>query len=290
MGTLLPRTPSCVYSERTLNYSNGWTAAQKWLMGHEFVDAFIASRVLTPFPGTTSLRPQQFKVNPSNDGEVAVLADGSADWEIVTVEFALDFLDTPWPSNIPRPTYPAGTTLKLQAKASGQFLLLPAEAVKPDEIDDRPMLRVNGVEVVNPDYNKALAGAGNQNPQKARVFIPLVDFELEWDRIPAGTPLTYNGLIGKTNDASFMGAEAGVLLLEGPKLDPSYTLNTSNPWAHKITLTLKARRIVIGENIYGWNHDYVTGKGWQKQTMEDGAGGKVLRYPGTSFDSLLTFG
>jgi hypothetical protein len=171
--------------------------------------------------------------------------------------------------------------------------MLPTAALQPPGTDGRSSIMQNGQSVSNPNYGKALAGAGNDAPNNGRILIPLVDFELEWDRIPGGTALTYGPFIGTVNSASFMGAEPGVLLCEGPKLDPAYTLNTSNPWAHKIQLTLKARRIIVGNNIYGWNHDYVKDKGWVLQQILDYSQTppqKSPRYSSSNFDLLLTFG
>ena len=80
---------------------------------------------MTPFPGTQILRPQ--RITEEMLGEVLDIT-ATPDWVIQTWTYGLDYLDFPFPDDIPRPLYLAGTTLKLKVKYSGQFLCLPSKA------------------------------------------------------------------------------------------------------------------------------------------------------------------
>ena len=252
--------------KKTRNYSNGLTGTMVVRLSGASADAYCLANATTPYPGETALRPQQFDMTPV-DGTV-IAASGIADIVEISISFALDYLDVTWPEEMIRPNYKSGTTLKLKTKFSGQFLTLPAKAVKPFQSPGDP--------------------PGPPTPPNAnnRILIPLMEHQIEWDRVlPADMTMNYfRGLMGCVNDKTFLGADAETLLFEGADLDNSFVI-ASNPRTFKLVVTLKERHINSGGTIYGWNYDYHPNPpGWKRITMADGTD----RYTKTDFSEMFT--
>jgi hypothetical protein len=147
----------------------------------------------------------------------------------LTFTFGLTYLKVPWPDAYKQPYYAPGTTLKLDIKNSGQFLTIPARCFQ-------------------------IKGFSSTMPQgmDGRLYIPLTDFNIEWDRVTDLGSLDFTPYVGKVNQNTFMSCEPETLLLEAANATPSFILDPINgPWAWKVTCCFKRRRIVL-PNTY-WN-------------------------------------
>jgi hypothetical protein len=267
-----------VSMKRTLSYANGWAAEMVYCMAQADVDAHIAANYLSAYPGTAYLHVAHINDEPWMEGDV-VQTSGMSNARKLTYSFALDYLAVPWPDNIPRPDYLTGTTLRLEARFSGQFLTLPARALQSSG---------TYTPTSNPDGSPYTGGPITPPPpppnSNNRLLIPLVDYLVEWDRVQDLGALDFDDEIGCVNESAFMGCEAETLLLEGVSLMPSFVLNPSNPHCWKATATLKRRRIVIGSDVYGWNDDFIPNPpGWTRMLMSDGN----PRYPQADFTGLF---
>ena len=236
--------------KRTLSWANGWQGEIKVKIPGAESASFINDNALTPFPGTSNLRPQQVVEELLEGSPIDV--DGTPDWVIQTWTYGIDFLsDAEWPTAVPRPTFFGGTTLKLKVKSSGQFMVIPCYAPTPSSV------MVNGVPVPYTGPPPRL----NPTPS-GRILIPIIDYEVEWDRVPLdGNHLGFRDYIGSVNETTFMGCEPETLLCEAVDGEPSWLLNASSPFSFKAVARLKKRRIAGtlpgGQAfIFGWNHEY----------------------------------
>ena len=275
----MPTPFGLVSMKRTLSYANGWAAEMVYCLAQSDVDAHIAANYLNDYPGTDGLSVAQIIDEPWMDGDV-VQPSGMSNARKLTYSFALDYIDVPWPDSIPRPSYLAGTTLRLEARFSGQFLTLPARALQSSG-SYTPTSNSDGSPYTGPPITPPPPPPNSNN----RVLIPLIDYLVEWDRVQDLSALDWDGQIGCVNQAEFMGCGPETLLLEGVSLTPSFVLNPSNPHAWKATATLKQRQIRVGGNVYGWNHDFLPNPpGWTRILMADG----TPRYQLTDFSNLFT--
>ena len=275
----MPTPFGLVSMHRTLSYANGWQAEMVYCLAQSDVDAHIAAHYLDAYPGTNGLHVAQIADEPWMDGDV-VQASGMSQARKLTYSFALDYLDVPWPDAIPRPDYLNGTTLRLETKFSGQFLTLPARALQ-SQGSYTPSSNPDGSPYTGPPITPPPPPPNSNN----RLLIPLADYLVEWDRVQDLTALDYSGCVGCVNEATFLGCEAETLLCEGASLTPSFVLNPSLPHAWKVAVTLKKRRIQIGDNVYGWNHDYLPNPpGWARIVMSDG----TPRYQLSDFSDMFT--
>lgn len=267
-----------VSMKRTLSYSNGWTAEMVYCLPQTAVDAHIAANYLMSYPGVAQLTVSQIADDPWMADDV-VSSTGMSTTRRLVYTFALNYLNVAWPSSITRPSYTAGTTLKMDAKFSGQILMIPARGLKAD-----------GASSSGASSTPAVPRNINN-----RVLIPLIDYHVEWDRVQTLTALDFTPYVGRVNSLSFLGCEPETLLLEGVNITPSFTLNPTSPHAWKATATFKRRKIAVagstsssgigtGGNVYGWNHDYLPiPPGWTRITMNNGDD----RYPKVDFTSIF---
>jgi hypothetical protein len=264
--------------KRTLSYANGWAGEMVYCLPLGDVDAHIAVHCLDKYPGASYLSVVQILDEPWMEGDV-VQASGMSQSRKVTYSFALDYLAVPWPNQITRPSYIAGTTLRLEMRFSGQFLTLPARALQASGTYT-PTSNPDGSPYVGPPIAPPPPPPNSNN----RILIPLVDYLVEWDRVQDLSALSWDGEIGYVNQNDFLGCEPETLLLEGVNLSPSFVLNPSNPHAWKATATLKQRKVAAGGNAYGWNHDFLANPpGWTRITMSDGR----PRYPLADFADMF---
>ncbi len=317
VGTIPPFPPATadgfhaqiISRTREVSWSNGWTAEMKIKIPGCESGAFIDAYMMTPFPGTKILRPQRVREEMIEGSPLAL--DGTPDWVIQTWTYGLDYLDFPFPDDIPRPLYLPGTTLKLKVKYSGQFLCLPSKAFATDK------------PATNPDGSPHTGAQPSLPPgSNSRILIPIFDYTLEWDRVPVqgnvlylpapsssggpfgawqsnipflaltatggsfhlgydpldpsssgttvpgGSNLQFGPYDGAVNSVPFLGCDPETLLFEGAEVEPSFLMTAkeppeADPRCYKATVTLKRRRIVVGNDVFGWNHEYdCRGKKW----------------------------
>jgi hypothetical protein len=274
----MPTPFGLVSMKRTLSYANGWQAEMVYCIAAGDVPAHVSAHYLDEYPGAAWLSVAQISDEPWMDGDI-VQASGLSLARKLTYYFALDYLDVPWPDHITRPSYTAGTTLRLEARFSGQFLTLPARALTASGTYT-PTSNPDGSPYSGPPITPPPPPPNSNN----RILIPLVDYLVEWDRVQDLSALDWDEEIGCVNQAAVMGCEPETLLLEGVSLAPSFVLSPSNPHAWKATATLKKRKIEVGGSAYGWNHDYLPNPpGWTKILMSDG----TPRYPLADFSGLF---
>jgi hypothetical protein len=264
--------------KRTLSYANGWQAEMVYCLAESDVDAHIAAHYLDKYPATDQLSVAQISDEPWMDGDI-VQASGMSMARKLTYSFALDYLDVPWPNNIARPSYLSGTTLRMEARFSGQFLTLPPRALTASG-SYTPASNPDGSPYTGPPIAPPPPPPNSNN----RLLIPLIDYLVEWDRVQDLDALDWDGQIGYVNQAEFMGCGPETLLLEGVRLAPSFVLDPTLPHAWRAIATLKKRKIEVGGNVYGWNHDFIPNPpGWTRIIMADG----TPRYPLADFSDMF---
>src|ERR1017187_4009367 len=109
-----------VSQKRTWSYASGWQAEQVYCLPLARVDAFIAANYLMFYPGSDLLQVTQIADDPWMDDDVVDVAGMSLSRKVV-FSFSIVYLDVLWPSNITRPSYLSGSTLKLKTKYAGQY-------------------------------------------------------------------------------------------------------------------------------------------------------------------------
>ena len=275
-----------VSRQRTWSYASGWQAEEVFCIpfklpgaavftitgtgnvdgNYNGVDSFIESNYAVFFPGSDLLQVTQIKDEPWMDGDV-VLVDGMSNTRKVTFSYSIVYLDVSWPSNINRPNYKSGTTLKLKTKYAGQYMTIPAPAIEKLTKEPTP----------------------SPNTQ-ATMFISLNEYDLEWDRVQDLADLDFDALIGCVNDADFFASgDKGTLLCEGAPQENTTVLNPNDPMAWKTNVTIKQRKIVVvdGDNAgtYGWNDWYnPKTKKWEALKLNNG----YPPYDTTSFAGMFS--
>ncbi len=109
-------------------------------------------------------------------------------------------------------------------------------------------------------------------------LIPLQEHYLTWHRVVDPPKDTFRDIIGKLNNAVYLGAAAHTLLFAGATLDREYTFLGEfdrDKVAYKITLTFKERRIQGANNaVHGWDKEWKTlpqaEAGWSEIQNGDG--------------------
>ena len=293
------------FRKRTYSYSSGWTGEIVLCLKQEDVRSCIEANWNATYPEVSGdddsvdgpdppLSVISISDDPWMDGDIVQSEEQSADGtggltnnRKLTFTFGLTYLDVPWPDNFNQPHYTPGTTLKLDIKSSGQFLTLPARCFQ-------------------------LKGIANLMPQgmDGRLYIPLTDFNIEWDRVTDLGAINFTPYVGKVNKTTFMGCEPETLLLETANATPSFILDPVNgPWAWRVLCCFKRRRIalqaqfwaqggtvsptgatIVTEDdietaIMGWNHEFreQPSPGWQYVQMT-AAPGSVLSPRYTLYD------
>lgn len=187
-----------------------------------------------------------------------------------TAEYATDFGTAQhWPEEIPKPELRADTTLTLEVQNTSEFLRFPARATR---WSDNPM-----------GYPGAPVPEGDS--AAGRMLIAKAEFALTWDYVENVPVSRLRGFFGKTNEAEFLGCAAETLLFAGFDLRNSTRASITDPGCWQVPVKLLYREIAVGDESYGWNHEYRPG-GWKRVQMTDG-GSLEDRYPQTSFSGMF---
>lgn len=219
------------------------------------------------WPALASCRIQSFAIQPFSQSLVTsgVVSDpgtqlpnyetGGKPAAIVRATYGPAFDGKAWPTDITKPEVREGTVLRLRARGSGQFLTIPARMLKwepssPGETaDDNP---------VPPDIGAALV-------------IPATEYNVQWDFIDDPPLLRLENLVGAVDVGGLFGAEEETILFEGYDLDDAFKCYPQSPNTYRVNLTFRKRRIVDGDNVYGWNHDFrEEPAGWTRILMANG--------------------
>lgn len=257
-----------------LTAHNGHSFTRVFRVAWENSNAFAELLFARSFPGYTTSYPQTVAIEPflgEGDlayGDISDPADATAQypWAKVTATYGTTLWGAPWPSEIPVPNHDTETILTLKTRISGQFLSVPARSTHYEDTtpgdEDKP---------VPPE------------DQMNRILIPLIDYNVHWDWVADPPRNKLRDLLGKVNEATFMGCEPETLLFEGSDINESFRPAT-DPRCFSVDVVLKQRRIDDDGTIRGWNHEYREDPaGWQKIKLSDG----TLRYPVATFDDMF---
>lgn len=249
-----------------------------WGDRYDFAEAIAGQ----PYPGVPWAYCRQIAVEPFSAElcpDAAALADPNS--QIVTysqnggkvalvrASYATDYANAPWPCEIPEPGHTASTRLQLRVRGTAQFLTLPANSTRWDD-----------------NQGGYAAGRLPGPDDNVRLIIPITEFHVEWLYVDEPPANLLRDTQGSVNDAAFLGHEAETVLFESYDIGTMSQFVPSDPFAWKVTCMFRARRIKVGANIYGWNHEY-RDDGWQRVWMREPGGGLVRRYPQADLSGLF---
>ena len=169
------------------SYAAGWMAQMVYCWPESLVAAFISGNYLDEFAASSYMSVVKITDEPWMEGDV-VLASGMSQSRKVTLHFAVVYLDVPWPTNITRPDYASGTTLKLRVRYASEYMPLKGRSLKP------------------------AAGPAPGPDCQEPLLISQNEYDVEWDRVTDVTDLDFDDLVGSVNSDPFMGCASGTLL------------------------------------------------------------------------------
>lgn len=222
---------------------------------------WVRSISIEPFPDEA--KASGGDINPTS-GEIAYAL------ATLTLEYATDPGNQPWPTDVPKPSIAAGTALSLSIQAGAEFLRIPARAARWDD---------------NP-YGAPESPVPEDDSPAGRILIAKAEYALVWDYLADPPIARLNALVGGVNSGSFLGCPQETLLLMGYEMQSSSRASITAPWCWKINLKFSHRAVRVGQNTYGWNHEYRS-DGWHRVTMDDGSGSQVERYPLRDFSDMF---
>jgi hypothetical protein len=246
-------------------YATGWTAQAVYCLPESLVAAFISGNYLAEFAASTYMAVVRITDEPWMEGDV-VLSTGFSQSRKVTLHFAVVYLDVPWPSNITRPDYASGTTLKLRTHFAAEHLPMSGRSLKP-----------------------ASGPVPSPNSQETLV-IAMDEYDIEWDRVEDTSDLDFDGYVGFVNSDEFLGQPAGTLYCAGADQAPSFVLDPLNPVSWKTNVHIRKRCITVeggaqdGEQ-FGWNDWYNPhSQQWEAISLTNGQD----KYASTTFAGMFS--
>ena len=213
----------------------------------------------------------QVKIEPFPGEAKAYGGAGEISYDLakITAEYATDFAYQPWP--IPKPPFRQGTGLSIMSiQSSGEWMRLPARAVRWEDNE-------NGYPGEPLPEDDSPAG---------RILVRKAEYLLLWDYVDNPPLNSWNEKIGKVNSGAFLGCPQETLLFLGYELAPSTRASITSPWCWKLVAKFSYRGIKIGQNTYGWNHEYRP-DGWKRVKMNNGSGQWVDRYQKVDFSGMF---
>lgn len=235
-----------------LTESSGSTAQRQILVAWENRLAFAQNLVSSLYPTFPQCRVNSIAVQPwteelaPNNAEMPdptiMTADYAGKPALITLGYGPDFTQKDWPTDMPKPTVRLGTELRFKIGGSAQFLLIPGGGCKWQD-------------------NNAIL----KDTENSRVLIAIKEIELQWDFVDNPPINLLDERLGTVNTAAFLGAPPETLLFENYCIDESFRADPFNPHTNRIVLNFRMRKIVVGNNVFGWNHDYrESPAGWAK--------------------------
>jgi len=191
-------------------------------------------------------------------------------YALVTAEYATDWATANhWPSDIPKPDHCEGTGLTLRMQYAGDFLRVPAREM---QWDDNP-------------YSEPDKPIPDDESMAGRILIQGAQYDLQWVYVDDPPIKRLRAAESHVNEDEFLGCDPGTLLFLGFDLTPSANFDLLDPGSWELSLKFMERRIEIGEDIYGWNHE-LRADGWQQVNMRRN-GDSGPRYQPMAFAGLL---
>ena len=122
------------------------------------------------------------------------------------------------------------------------------------------------------------------------ILIPQIEHNLVWYQVPDPPWTKIQEIIGKVNDAEFLGASAGTVLFNGAACNRAFNFvrtDAGNYWT--IRYNFMQRTIHEGASTYGWNYFFketaIATKHWNY--IKDASGNKP--YDDADFTDLFEF-
>lgn len=297
-----------VFPQMTYSQAQGQIGTRKWTLDHgDNVDAFLDVVCRSHWPGYRDSIPMQVQYGSFFEGVGVRRDDGvvphARTYEtlgdlpqygkmLIIAQYALHRMTNCWPDQIPKLWHPAGTTLSLKIRGSGQFILVTAAGVKLGLIGGPSTLCVESPASVKASMSLA-----------TRVIVPVAEYHISCDRM---TRVQVNGAMGgggaallgaknwdnllgcvnakvhcdpNTANEDFLGAPVGTLLFDGYEITETFACDVQAPCRYCMTAVFKKRIInnPAGNTLLdahndpvGWNHDYLTttnSKHWAWQAI-----------------------
>jgi hypothetical protein len=310
----------------TLSEGQGYTGVREWTLDwDDSVDEFLRVVCESHWPGKPDCLPVHVSCGAYDDKVVIQQRKDSLHRDHVvetmgllpqysklrvTAQYALLRINNCWPTTIPKPKHPAGTTMHLSARGSSQFL-----SVSPATVRAPSPLMVG-------ECQDLPSGAIVQNAFGTRLIIALAEYRVTCGRMTrdqAGG--VYKGFIAMNGFAwdayqgcvnsraltqdKFLGAEDETLLFDGYEIAETAIAHPTDTLRYNLTAVLKKRTILNEDgsqaldaagDAVGWNHDFIA-KGsykewdWRRIKIAAMEGGNVLRcrnrYPLSDFSFLF---
>lgn len=184
----------------------------------------------------------------------------ATDWSVAAI----------WPTDITAPSIRADTTLQISGSGSGEFMRLPARSTRWED--------------ATPGY--ATDPMPHEDSPAGRFLVRSQDITLHWNYVDDPPIDRFDGLQGCVNDDTYLGKPAGSLLFAGYEFSESTKAAIIAPMCWAVRVTLQCRRISVGVDEYGWNHEYRE-DGWHEVRMFDGTDW-VPRYTPADFSDMFT--
>lgn len=257
--------------------------------------------------------PVQIQVGPL-DEKMLVRNGGDVDDRLmqsnatlVTCQYQFMLIHNCWPTSFgSKPKHFKGSTLSMEIKGSGQFLLVSPTGLAP---------------------GGSIANVCTDPSQNTRILVPITEYHITNDRLKQQqldyilTPIQgrkpFKHLEGRVNRDTFLNEVPGTLLFDTYHLNETFAPDPSDPVRYRLTVVFRARHIWPGKTgdipdgtidppdgpakasgsppsrkeAYGWNWDYklfaekdkngnnVAGFGWRYILMKDQLGSNATLMP-----------
>jgi hypothetical protein len=192
---------------------------------------------------------------------------------VLIARYSTDFSTAPWPCDVTKPAIEAGTQLKFEHRSAGQFLHMRPEDMRHQD-------------------NEAGAATGRKwrhDSQAGRKLIGLGEFHLTWLYVEEPPIDNWrDALKGRVNSVTFLDSPAECLLFADFDVRPATRFSLLDPFCFEVVVQFRERRIKVGSNTYGWNHEYEPA-GWKRVKMDDGSGNVGDRYEKADFTNMFTY-
>jgi hypothetical protein len=214
------------------------------------------------------IRP--FVDRPNEAGQFNAVAEDLNTYELA--ELTVDYELLPFATLPQLPEPEADTFLTYRMDFGGEYQALPAYAFRwQDKPEERPSADVHLTQ-----------------------RIPIVEHHITWHRVSSPPWETIRDAIGTVNNASFMGAAAESVLLDGATADREFIFldELAEPqFGWRLNYVFREKTIDLGGgNVGGWNHRYRAlpkdDPAWDRPELADGG---ALLYPQRDFTPLFRF-
>jgi hypothetical protein len=277
-----------VYPQVTYSESQGQIGTREWqLDANDDLQRFLYIVSNSHWPGRKGCIPIQIQCGGVWDGVVLKREiDNYRSYQTlgdlpkygkykVVAQYALHRMNNSWPASFgPKPYHPPGTTLNVEEKGAGQYVLASPAGMRGASPD--VLLCDQGSEGISPGFF-------------GRVVLPVAEYHLVCGRLTKAqldaifTRNHWDNYLGAVNYTDpldgkdgLLAAPHGTLLFDGYNLKENYTCHSDQPLRYSLSAVLK-RRVVLGDSPgndddgtpiappylqsdgvpVGWNHDYV---------------------------------